>query len=332
MSELVPERLTIAVLTYRREQDIAEALPLLLAQAEDVSHDPDLGVIAQVLVVDNDPLASAREAVGEFASHRLRYVCEPLPGIANARNRALAEAADARFLVFIDDDERPHEHWLARLLKTRAEAGAAVVAGAVESEFDAPLPPWIAAGDFFRRRRLPTGTAIHVAATNNLLLDLDVVRAAGLDFDVDFGLSGGEDTLFTRTLAARGERMVWCNEALVTDRVPVERLTRHWVLARAFSSGNSVTRVALRLAEGPRQRWQARLRGLGLGLPRTVAGIAQAGLGYALRSPRHQARGLRTAARGAGMVMGSVGHVYQEYRREDGSPRETGHGKRTTAA
>ena len=91
------------------------------------------------------------------------------------------------------------------------------------SRFAETPDPWIAAGRFFDRRRLPTGTDLEVAATNNLLLDLAVVRRLGLRFDAAFGLSGGSDTLFTRELVASGERMVWCDEAIVYDIVPTDR-------------------------------------------------------------------------------------------------------------
>jgi hypothetical protein len=39
--------------------------------------------------------------------------------------------------------------------------------------------------------------------------------------------------------------------------------------------------------------------------------------GLATRNIRHRARGLRTVYRGAGMVSGALGIVYQEYARDD---------------
>jgi glycosyltransferase involved in cell wall biosynthesis len=242
-------------------------------------------------------------------------VVEATPGIAAARNRALEEAVAADLLVFIDDDERPHEGWLRALLRTHAETGAAAVAGAVVSEFTSAPGAWVAAGGFYRRRRLPTGSAIEVAATNNLLLDLAQVRAAGLRFDPRFGSSGGEDTLFTRSLSRCGARLVWCDEAVVTDVVPAERTTPRWVLMRAFSSGNSDTRVRLALAADRRAAVQVRAAALVRGVPRVLAGTARAAVGLLVLSRSHQARGLRSAARGAGMLAGAVGHVYLEYRR-----------------
>ena len=70
-----------------------------------------------MLVVDNDPAASARSACTGFHP-AVRYVHEPRPGIAAARSRALREAGEHDVLVFIDDDERPSAGWLRSLLDT----------------------------------------------------------------------------------------------------------------------------------------------------------------------------------------------------------------------
>ena len=223
----MPADLVLAVLTYRRPADLAELLPELDRQAAGAA----LGV--QILVVDNDPDGAGRPACEGAGLDRVRYVHEPRPGIAAARNRALAEGAGHRLLAFIDDDERPRPGWLAGLLATLAEHGGPGAVGPVVSRFAAQLSPWVLAGGFFDRRRMPTGTPVTVAATNNLLLDLDVVRAAGLDFDERFGLSGGSDTLFTRRLVRAGGPLIWCDEAVVTDVVPAARCRRDWVLRRA---------------------------------------------------------------------------------------------------
>jgi succinoglycan biosynthesis protein ExoM len=303
---------TIAVLTFRRPDDLAALLPLLVVQAEEAAgerHSVD------VLVVDNDPAASGRAVVESIDSNRVRYVVETTPGIAAARNRALDEAGAARFLVFIDDDERPHARWLAHLLDAQDRHGSAAVAGAVVSDFAVPPEPWVADGGFFRRRRLPSGTRIDVAATNNLLLDMDVVRSVGVRFDPAFGLTGGSDTLFTRQLVSAGAVMSWCDEAVVTDWVPAARVTRDWVLRRAFRSGNSMSLVDLALAADPIGRGRARFHAARRGLPRLIGGLARWLVGGVVRSRRHQANGLRVAARGAGMLAGATGIAYAEYRR-----------------
>lgn len=304
------QSVVVAVLTFKRPDDLALALPRLLAQVEAVD------TPASVLVIDNDPEASGRKTVADVGSPLVRYVHEPRPGIAAARNRALSESLDKDVLVFIDDDEVPSANWLRDLLELYRATGAAAVVGPVISEYARTPDPWISEGRFFDRRRLPTGTMLTVAATNNLLLDLHQIRSLGLDFDERFGLSGGSDTLFTRRLAKLGGLMVWCDEAYVVDRVPTSRLTRQWVLRRALRSGNSSARVGLELAGDPWRRMLERARNLGLGALRILGGMARLVLGAATRSRGQRARGLRTIARGTGMASGAFGYVYSEYRRK----------------
>lgn len=307
-------RVLLAVLTYRRPADLREILPELLAQTSRV------GAWSEVLVVDNDPDAGAADLVGGFAGEgRVRYAHEAAPGIAAARNRALAESAGFDVLVFIDDDERPVEEWLARLLATYAVERPTAVVGPVVSRYDEQPEPWISAGRFFDRRRLPTGTVLDVAATNNLLLDLAQVRELAVEFDERFGLTGGSDTLFTRQIVARGGRMVWCDEAVVWDVVPRSRLTRRWVLHRAFRSGNGHSRVALEGATSHLERLRVRAGLTARGAVRFAGGCARYLAGALTGSLGARARGLRTVVRGAGMLSGAYGYVYSEYKRTTAS-------------
>lgn len=307
---------TVAIPTYRRQDELSALLPEIDRHARNVTEDGSNGFRVNVLVVDNNPDGSGAMLANAMGLADLRAVVEPSPGVSAVRNRALLETAASDLLIFIDDDERPTEKWLATLLSTWDAANRpAAVAGRVVSEFSGPIDSWIEAGGFFVRRSLPTGTSIDVAATNNLLLDLRTVRALGLTFDPAFGLTGGEDTLFTRSISAAGERMVWCNEAVVIDRVPVDRSSRRWVLARAASYGNARSLVDVYLARSRAARMQTRGRNVGEGALRMVVGGARCLLGVLARSERHQAQGLRTAYRGAGMAAGALGFKYQEYAR-----------------
>jgi glycosyltransferase involved in cell wall biosynthesis len=302
-------RIAIAMLTYRRPDDLPDALPAVLSQADTVDHDVAL------LVVDNDPDASAMPLAAQFDATRVRFVHEPTPGIAAARNRALDETADRDVVIFIDDDERPEDGWLQALVGTWLDGRPAAVVGPVVSTYAEPPEPWIEAGGFFRRRRLATGTPIDVAATNNLLLDRRRVEELGVRFDRQFGASGGSDTLFTRELHRRGGRMVWCAEAMVVDVVPASRLTRQWVLQRALRTGNSWSRTSVELERAPGRRLASRIELTAQGLARVVGGAARLAWGTVTRSLSHRANGARTLARGLGMTGGAWGYVYVEYKR-----------------
>lgn len=312
-------RLTVVVPTYLRPVTLDKNLRSVLAQVEcigdHVDADLDADLDADVLVVDNDAAGSARRAVRELGSSLLRYVVEPEPGIVAARNRGLDECADRDLLVFVDDDETPQPEWLAHLVRTWSLSRPAAVMGRVVSEYESPPDPWILAGGFFRRARHATGTEVPVVACGNLLLDLAQVRGLGLRFDPRFGLTGGEDTMFSRQLAARGGRMVWCDESVAVDVVPDARANRGWVLDRARRAGNTTALIDLTFAEPGARRAVVRGRTVVRGLAREVVGRGRFAVGVGVRSARHQARGLRTAHRGRGMLDATLGHVIEEYAR-----------------
>lgn len=312
---------TIGVPTYRRPGVLPGLFAELCAQADDLlggAGRPAVAGSVRVLVADNDPDRSARDTVADLAragtGPELRYAGEPVAGIAAVRNRLLDETADQDLLLSLDDDERPRPGWARHLVETWQRTGAAFVAGRVVPEYTGEIDPWLLAGRFFVRRQLPTGTEVPFAAGGNMLLDLEQVRASGVRYRADFGLSGGEDTVFTKELRASGRSIVWCNESEAVDVVPAERQSRRWVLTRALSHGNSTVLSDTVLAPGPR-RPAVRVRAAAGGLLRLAGGGARAGLGVLGRVPVHQARGLRTASRGAGMLLGAAGWSYLEYGR-----------------
>ena len=91
--------LTIAIPTYRRPDAVARAVRGVLAQTAEIASDALDAV--EVLVIDNDPSASARSVVTALCAEApdgvgLRYEVETRPGVAAVRNRALDEAAGRR--------------------------------------------------------------------------------------------------------------------------------------------------------------------------------------------------------------------------------------------
>lgn len=301
----------VAVLTYRRSDGLRRSLDELRLHLDQVAG-------ARLMVIDNDIDPSAAPIVDKLSARdpRVSYHHEPQPGIAAARNRALSEARADEVLVFIDDDEKPGPQWLARLVDAwESHHRPAAVVGPVLSLFSAELDPWISAGEFFTRLRHPTGTKVSTAATNNLLLNLEFIRQHRLRFDAAFGLSGGSDTVFSRTVVALGGEMIWCDEALVYDLVPADRATKEWVQARAARIGNSDQRANVHLAQPGLPRLAARLRGTGQGAARVVAGSARRSMGRIRLSTADEAKGTRMMLRGAGMLRGSWGSVVHEYRR-----------------
>jgi len=307
-------KVTVAMLAFRRNDELRRNLPNLLEEVERTVTAGERGVLAEVVLIDNDPQGSARAVVEELDHPRLRHVVEPRPGIAFGRNRALEESVEADALVFIDDDERPLGGWLSALLTLWISSGAAAVGGKVLSDFEEEPDSWLTSGRYFVRRSMPTGTEIAACATNNLLLDRRALERLGLRFDESLGLGGGEDTLFTTRLTRAGRRMVWCEEAVVVEHVPADRLRRTWVRQRSISHGNTLAKVSLRLASTRAARATSVGHLVLGGAVRLAVGGARRGLGSLLRQEVHAARGARSFWRGSGMLAGVFGVEYSEYR------------------
>lgn len=309
-----PLRLVVAVLTYQRTEHLRNNLAAVISEAQSVTLDSSPAALATVIVVDNDPRESARQIV-EQCFPEARYVCEPIAGIAAARNRAITEAYPADLLAFIDDDEKPRPEWLRHLIGTWSRTGAAAVPGRVVSQFSVPPERWILAGEFFERPKRASGTHMTSCAAGNLLLDLRQVRDAGLEFEEPFGATGGEDSLFGRRLSLAGYDIVWCNESVVEDLVPAERLSRSWVLQRAFSQGNLVALIDCYLAVGQRSALTAKARRAVGSAVYMFIGCAELALGYLSLSSTRRALGLRRLCRGLGMLAGLSGIAHEQYAR-----------------
>jgi succinoglycan biosynthesis protein ExoM len=297
----------VAVLTYRRTQLLPDLLDALAPQAAEVG--------AVILVVDNDPDASAAPVAKRWSDRGVRYVHEPQIGISAARNRALDESAEADVLVFIDDDELPSPGWLAHLLDTWSRWRPAAVTGPVPARFLGPVDPWVAGCGLYDRPRRRTGEVLSGAGAGNLLLDLGQLRSLGVRFDERLGLTGGEDTMLTRELRSRGAEIRWCDEAEAIELIPAERLTRQWVMRRSFRSGSSWSRAEIHVAGSTvaRGRLRATL------VVRAAARIAEASArllgGVARGDVAVRARALCTVAGHAGLLSGAFGYVPTEYAR-----------------
>lgn len=300
-------RITVAVCTFRR----LVLLERLLRSLDAVATPAD-GLV-DVLVIDNDPDASAADVVGQLELIRpVRYVHEPRPGIAAARNSALSASGESDYIAFIDDDEVPDGAWLATLLAAAHRYEADVVAGPTDSAFAVALPPWIEAGGYFARSVMETGSSIPFAACGNLLLRVSALHLVDHWFDDHFGLTGGEDSEFTARLAKSGARLAWCQEALTIEDVPAERITARWVLHRSCRMGNTAGRMQLVATS-----WLARPRIVAGGVGRLLAGILSICLSPLPGRP-HWAVGLRLACRGAGMIAAGTGVTIGGYRRPRG--------------
>lgn len=224
--------ISIVIPAYRRPAGLAEILRVLAPQV--AAH-----IGTEVMVVDNDPAASARDVA--FAAG-VRYVHETRRGVVNARNRGVAEAT-GRHIIFLDDDEVPGPDWLAAHVR-QAGAGVAASFGRIVPRFDSTPSEGVRAlleSLFSRKFDAPTGTDVSKSwaalGTGNSMFDAAVCFPDGAPFDARFNARGGEDSWMINGLLARGIALTWNAEALVEEVVPAERMTLASIKRRKFNHG-----------------------------------------------------------------------------------------------
>lgn len=237
-------RIAALVPTLRRPESLERALRSLFDEARRTP------VLGEIVVVDNDPEASARSKalrLKDVAPVPLIYVHEPRPGVATARNAGL-RATSAPLIAFLDDDETARPGWLDALIGVQARHGADVVFGPVR----AVLPDGVGAHRAYLERffsRLGPAESKEIGepyGCGNSLL----VRATALPgpapFDTACDETGGEDdVLFTRLLE-RGGRLAWAVDALAYEHVPESRAGLDYALRRAFAYGQSPSQICAR--------------------------------------------------------------------------------------
>ncbi|HUN34808.1 MAG TPA: glycosyltransferase [Trebonia sp.] len=257
--------ISVVVCTRDRPESIITALTGLTGL-----HYPSF----EIVVIDNAPSSSAtRDAIQERFSGdpRVRYVCEPRPGLSCARNRGVAEAS-AEIIAFTDDDVRVDPWWLDGIMRGfRASPGAACVTGLIATaqlENSAQLyfhlrEGW---GTACERRIFdlgpnrddsplyPYSPGIFGAGANFAMTSTALKEIGGFDEALGAGTisGGGEDLdMFMRVILA-GHRLVYEPSAIVWHfhRTDLAELTRQM---RAYGTGCTAALTAI-LIKNPRSR------------------------------------------------------------------------------
>ncbi len=284
----------VCVCTYRRPS-VTDTLASLDAMVL-----PD-NVHLRILVVDNDQTPSARGRVRTFAQKagtQIDYLHCPASNISIARNGALS-AGSARFLAFIDDDEEATPGWLAALLATQQKTGAAAVLGPVRADYDETAPAWMQAAKVHATRPVWVDGTIRTGYTCNALIDRHHPSVTPLQFDLSLGRSGGEDTTFFAELHARGGRIAFARDALVTEPVPDTRASFGWLAKRRFRMGQTHAHV-LRRDRSFSPIWE-----IPKAAAKTLACLGLAGA-FALTPPKRNLAILRACLH-AGVVAALIG-------------------------
>lgn len=237
---------TVIVPVYRQWAQLPALLEALAAQTPL----PGKGRI-EVLVVDNEPVATSARAENDPAQidpaqtrpplpDFAQLVSAPQPGSYAARNAGAALAQGA-MLAFTDADCCPHPGWLAALMAAAAAQPGCLLAGPVQM----PLPPRPNDWQIFDAvRGIPQARFIAhgYAATANLALPAALFQSLG-GFDAT-RLSGG-DAEFCRRAGRAGHRLVLVPDAIV-DHPPRDSFDALSTKARRIKGGQIAVGPLLR--------------------------------------------------------------------------------------
>lgn len=159
---------------------------------------PPSGPVGDLVIAVQGDVAE----IGEL-SPSVRVVQVPGRGVAKSRNAAL-DSTNTRFLLFTDDDVQVSLEGVARAIERLRGSGAAIALGVgVDPSGKA------------RKVRPDVTTKLTVfnsarAATYEMLVDIDQVRAAGVRFDERFGAGAeyylGDEYIFISDLLRSGRR------------------------------------------------------------------------------------------------------------------------------
>ena len=264
-------RVAVVIPTLRRPAELARAIGSVFAQAGRHAR-PDV-----IVVADNDPDGSARDTVDRLRDQSqipITYVHVPKPGVATARNAALA-ATDAALIAFLDDDEVATEGWLTALIEAQAGLGADVVFGPIQGRAPDAAPsmrPYLER--FFSRSGPQVDQLIEAPyGCGNALFVRDRTLTGPHPFDAATDESGGEDDALFQSLAHRGVRWGWAADAWVEEAAPAHRANLSYALARAFAFGQGPSQQAARERD-----WLGLARWMGIGAGQSVLfGLVAAG-------------------------------------------------------
>jgi succinoglycan biosynthesis protein ExoM len=263
----------ICLCTYRRPH-VAETLRSISR----LNLKPDWKI--RVIVTDNDDGPSAQalvERVARESALTLTYLHAPVRNISIARNACL-DVATAPLVAFIDDDEIASPTWLIALVNALGDNNADTALGPVQAIYGPECPDWIRLIDACSTKPVWVKGKIITGYTCNVLFRRSAPAFQGLRFRKEFGLTGGEDTVFFTEAHNAGAKITYAPDGIITEDVPADRAQLSWLMKRRFRSGQTHARLLL---DKTNTRMVARLKNIALALAKILFCLGMALLSMA---------------------------------------------------
>jgi len=199
----------------------------------------------EVIVVDNGSTDDTKETVARFSSHGIACVCEPAPGLHEARHRGAREAK-GEVLVYVDDDVICDSRFLTELVAPYDDPQVGCVGGKILPEFEVAPPDWLDDAPKWYLSILDDEEGPkeveYIFGCNFSIRRTLLFQVGGFNPDA-FGnkkmwwcRGDGEIGLLKKVQAA-GFKTVYTPAAVVRHFIPKQRLTKQYFEERAFKSG-----------------------------------------------------------------------------------------------
>ena len=262
----------IGIPTFKRPKQLTDLLESLLSELSTQA--------ALIIVADNDCDTNTLAIVNAFKCKWPYIIYLPISerGISMVRNslilKANIEMPDWHWLVMLDDDGIVTQNWLLPLLSTGERLNAHLVSGPVITPIPGNSNCFARNSIYGSRIRQETGVVKFLNGAQNLGLskrcfDLNIKEF----FNLEYGLSGGEDYELFRKIIRAGGVLAWCDEALVIEPPPESDLTTHALLYRYFTTGAYMSCIDQNY-DGLFKSWLLAIKGVISSIVQTTKGIA----------------------------------------------------------
>jgi GT2 family glycosyltransferase len=241
----------------------------------------------EIVVVDNDPADDAAAVlIRRHFQEQVRYVREPVAGLARAHNRGLVHT-EGSVVAFTDDDTLVDSGWLAALAETfvRQPRAGCVTGLILPAELETPAQVALERQGGFAKGCTPCAwslseppadplfpfTAGRFGSGANMAFRAGVLRSLG-GFDTATGAGsparGGDDLLAFFEVLSAGHTLAYQPDAIVWHR---HRRTPDAVTAQAFGYGAGLTAYLTAAMAGDPRRLPTLLRRLPGGVRHAMA-------------------------------------------------------------
>lgn len=244
--------ISLIIPTHNRARLLVDALDSV-ARSREVASPARI----EVIVVDNNSSDDTPDIVKQRSERgfpfQLRYVLETRQGVSHARNRGITEGQGS-LIAFMDDDQRMHELYIARL-PHEIEATKADCIGGPNSYYNSDghdLPDWLQPL-LENEGQYDCGPEVKVLGPDermliggNMVFRKPVLQEIG-GYNVNLGrrgkgLLGGEEYEIQERLFAAGYRIVYSPHLIQYHYLRPERLKKSYWWRHLFAYGRTIYR------------------------------------------------------------------------------------------